>query len=236
MRTPRNREHGVLGLGRIAVGLVLCALTAGCTVTTDGSVVAAPTLGKAPQPLPTRALAGLLLDTTEIDPIMGASLDVVRSRDSMYRNEPLADGCLVWANAQQATYQGSGWTAVRMQQLGDRRDDADHIVYQAVVAFPDGLSAQEFYASQVTEWARCDDRRVDLHDPGDPNSHYWLLSKSTTTDGILTITRSVEEGTGWSCQRALTTQNNVVVDVSACAHDIEDRGAQIAQQIAQKAA
>lgn len=226
-----------MGMRRILAVLALCALTTGCTVTTDGTVVAAPTLGRAPQPLPTRALAGLLLNTSEIGSIMGASLDVAESSDSMYRNEPLADGCLVWAEAQQATYQGSGWTAVRVQQLRDRSDGADHIVYQAVVSFPDGLGADEFYSSQVTEWARCDDRRVDLHDPGDPNAHYWSLSKATNDAGILTITRVQEESArGWSCQRALTAGNNVVVDVSACAYHIDDQGVRIAEQIAQKIA
>ncbi|PJE03530.1 MAG: hypothetical protein CK429_32500 [Mycobacterium sp.] len=41
------------------------------------------------------------------------------------------------AEAQRHTYQDSGWTAVRVQELRDRRDGtANHIVYQSVVAFP----------------------------------------------------------------------------------------------------
>ena len=79
------------------------------------------------------------------------------------------------------------------------------------------------------------DRRVDLHDAGDPNAHYWSLSKATDNDGILTIIRVEEESTrGWSCQRALTAENNVVVDVSACMHHVDDQGIQIARQITQK--
>lgn len=225
------------GLRRISVALALCVLTAGCTVTTGGHVVAAPTLGRAPEPLPAHALEDLLLDTSDIGTIMGARVDVIESGDSMYRNQPLDDGCLVWAEAQQYSYQGSGWTAVRVQQLRDRRDDADHIVYQAVVAFPDAMAASEFYESQVSEWGQCDDQRVDLHDAGDPNAHYWTLSEAADENGILTITREQEESTrGWSCQRALTAENNVVADVSACAYDVDDRGAQIAEQIANKIA
>ncbi|WP_454787481.1 sensor domain-containing protein [Mycolicibacterium lutetiense] len=129
------------------------------------------------------------------------------------------------------------WTAVRSQRLLDRRDDADHIAYQAAVAFPDGLAAHDFYDSQVSEWAKCDDRRVDLHGAGDPQAHYWSLSKATDDGGILTITRMEEESAlGWSCQRALTAGNNVVVDVSACMHHVDDQGIQIARQIAQKIA
>ncbi|MCV7394416.1 sensor domain-containing protein [Mycobacterium paraseoulense] len=215
--------------------LLLSALAAGCTVTTDGRVVAAPTLGHAPPPLPPSELSGLLLDTGDIGTIMDAHMEVVDSGDTMYTNRPLEDGCLVWAEAQEYSYQGSGWTAVRVQQLKDHRDRADHIAYQAVVAFPGALGAHDFYASQVTGWANCDNRRVDLHDPGDPNAHYWSLSKASVADGVLTITRVQEEGSeGWACQRALTTANNVVVDVSACADHVDDRGAQIAKRIAKK--
>ncbi|OBF55452.1 hypothetical protein A5756_12210 [Mycobacterium sp. 852002-53434_SCH5985345] len=215
--------------------LVLSALTAGCTVTTDGRVVAAPTLGHAPQPLPTGALSGLLLDTGDVGSIMDAHMEVVASADTMYTNRPLEDGCLVWAEAQDYSYQGSGWTAVRVQELKDHRDRADHIAYQAVVAFPGAMAAHDFYASQVTGWANCDNRRVDLHDPSDPNPHYWSLTKASVEDGVLAITRVQEEGgEGWACQRALTTANNVVVDVSACADHIGDRGAQIAKRIAKK--
>ncbi|OBH11598.1 hypothetical protein A9X03_26635 [Mycobacterium sp. E1715] len=215
--------------------LALSALTAGCTATVSGTVVAAPTMGHAPQPLPPGALSGLLLSPTEIGSIMAAHMEVVDAGDTMYTNQPLADGCLVWAEAQDYSYQGSGWTAVRMQKLKDRRDNADHVAYQAVVSFPGGLAAHDFYASQVTGWANCDDRRVDLHDPGDPTAHYWTLSKARAEDGVLTITRVQEDGGGvWACQRALTASNNVVIDVSACADNVGDRGAQIAEHIAKK--
>ncbi|GAT00201.1 sensor domain-containing protein [Mycolicibacterium fortuitum] len=220
---------------RKLVVLVLCAATAGCAVTTNGTVVAASTLGQAPPPLRSGALSGLLLSAGEVGSIMGARMSVVEPSDAMYTNEPLADGCLVWAGAERYNYQGSGWISVRDQRLVDRPDDADHIAYQAVVAFPDGLTAHDFYDSQVTGWAKCDDRRVDLHDAGDPNAHYWSLTEATDNDRILTITRAEEESTrGWSCQRALTAENNIVVDVRACMHHVNDQGSQIAWQIAEK--
>ncbi len=104
-----------------------------------------------------------------------------------------------------------------------------------MVAFLDGVTAHDFYDSQVTGWAKCDDRRVDLHDAGDPNAHYWSLTEATDNDRILTITRAEEESTrGWSCQRAPTAENNIVVDVSACMHHVNDQGSQIAWQIAEK--
>jgi hypothetical protein len=236
-----QREHNVsytralrAGMRRAAVILALAALTAGCTVTTGGTVVAAPTLGHAPQPLPSSALPGLLIEASDIGSIMGAGVHIVESSDAMYTNAPLPDGCLVWAEAQQVNYQGSGWTDVQEQKLQDRSDNADDIAYQAVVRYPDGLGAHDFYTSQVTGWAKCDDRRVDLHDPGDPHAHYWSLSKAVDNAGVLTITRDEEENPGWSCQHALTAKNNIVVDVSACAYTVGDRGVQLAKGIAAK--
>lgn len=219
---------------RATAAAALGVLATGCTVTTDGAVVAAATLGQAPLPVPTSQLSDALLSAREAGSIMGATLSLTRSRHSMFDNEPLDDGCLVWADAQRHTYEGSGWTAVRVQELRDRPDDSDHIVYQSVVAFPDAASAQELFADQQGEWARCDDRRVDLHDPDDPDAHYWSLNAAAVEHGVLTITRSAEEFPGWGCQHAMTARNNVVVDVSACAIDVDDRGAELARRIAER--
>lgn len=220
-----------------ATVVMLAAVTvllAGCTAVTGGKVVAAPTLGHAPPPLTGSALPGLLLGAEAVSSILGAAgMRIVDSSDAMYTNSAGPDGCLVWAEAQQVNYQGSGWTDVQLQKLQDRPDNPDHIAYQAVVAFPDGLGAHTFYAGQVTGWSRCDDRRADLHDAGD-RPHYWSLSKATDNNGILTIVRSEEENPGWSCQHALTAKNNIVVDVNACAYNVGDRGVQLAERIAGK--
>lgn len=223
----------VIRMDRVWCALALSVLTAGCTVSTNGTVVAAPTMGHAPRPIPTAALSQLLLSSREAGNVMGASLTVANSSHGLYENEPLEDGCLVWAEAQRHTYEGSGWTAVRVEELRDHPDDADHIVYQSVVSFPDAASAQDVFADQKSEWARCDDRRVALHDPGQPD-HYWSLNTATEDQGVLTITRSEEDLPGWSCQRAMTVRNNVVVDLSACAMNVDDSGAELARRIAGK--
>jgi len=221
-------------VSRSCCAVVACVLTAGCTVSTNGTVVAAPTLGQAPRPVPTAALSSVLLSSREAGSVMGASLSVASSRQGLYENRPLDDGCLVWGQAQRHTYEGSGWTAVRVEELRDRPGDADHIVYQAAVAFPDAASAHDFFAGQESVWSGCDDRRVDLRDPGDPDAHYWSLNTATEQQGVLTITRSQEDNPGWSCQRAMTVTNNVVVDLAACAMDVDDRGVELALLIVDK--
>ena len=216
-----------------ATAVAVCALATGCTATVSGTVTTAPTLGRAPKPLPDSALPGLLLSASDIGSIMGTGMNVVETSDSLYANQPLAGGCLVWSEAQQANYKGSGWTAVHVAHLSDRTDNPDNIVYQAAVTFPDGQRSHDFFNAQANEWARCDDRRVDLHDPWDPNSHYWALSKTNYVDGVLTITRIEEDDPRWACQRGLTVANNVVADVSTCDYsDPNDPAVQIAKKIA----
>lgn len=216
------------------IAVSIAVVTAACTATVSGTVAAAPTLGRAPESLPDSALPGLLLSAADVGSIMGTGMNVVETSDSMYANQPLPGGCLVWAEAQQTNYKGSGWTAVHVQHLSDRTDNPDNIVYQAAVTFPDGQHSHDFPNAQETEWARCDDRRVDLHDPWDPQSHYWALSKAKNVDGVLTITRIEEDDPRWACQRALTVANNVVVDVSTCDYsDPNDPAVQIAKRITQ---
>ncbi|WP_431240919.1 sensor domain-containing protein (plasmid) [Mycolicibacterium aichiense] len=217
-----------------AAATVLSTAVASCSVSTAGHGVGAETLGHAPKPVAAAALSDLLLGISEAGSVMGAKLSVVSSGHELNENKPLDDGCLVWSEAQRRNYDGSDWTAVREVEMRDRPDNSDNIVYEAVVAFTDAAAAHEFYASQKVEWARCDDRRVDLHDAGDPSSHYWTLSRATEDQGVLTLTRSEEEDPGWSCQHAMTVKNNVVVDVSACAMNVADRGAELVQRIAAK--
>jgi serine/threonine-protein kinase len=225
-----GRRATTLRVG-VAAALLVAAV-ASCSVTTAGHGVGAATLGHAPQPVPASALSDLLLGISEAGSVMGARLSVVSSGRELNENKPLDDGCLVWSEAQRHNYEGSGWTAVREVEMRDRPTNSDHIVYEAVVAFADAAAAQDFYSGQKVEWVRCDDRRVDLHDAGDPNSHYWTLSSAREQQGVLTLTRSEEEDPGWACQHAMTVKNNVVVDVSACAMGIADRGAELAQRIA----
>lgn len=216
--------------------LALSALATGCTVSTGGSGVPAATLGHAPEPLPMSALHGLLLDGDDLDTIMGASgLAVVHASDKMYTNHSPDDDCLAdWVNVDEKVYAGTGWTAVQREELQDG-DQYSALVFQSVVSFPDALGAHDAYADQVTLWAQCDNRRInerDLDDPED-SDHYWSLDATRENDGMLTLARVAEGSRGWSCQRALTAANNIVVDVDACARDITDEGVEIAKQIAQ---
>lgn len=71
----------VARMSKTPLGIALCVLAAGCTVTTTGTVVAAPTLGHAPQPVSTAALSTLLLSTHHHPIRRGPPGMVVPARD-----------------------------------------------------------------------------------------------------------------------------------------------------------
>jgi hypothetical protein len=220
--------------------LALSVLTVGCTVTTGGAPVPAKTLGHAPAPLSASALAGLLLSADELDTLMDASsLKLVHTGRKMYTNHTPDDECLVgWINVHKKVYADTGWTAMRRQELHEPGEHYSHVAFQAVVAFPEAIDAHDFYAEQVTSWSECGNRTVNERNLGDPdndNDSYWSLAEANETDGVLTISRVAEGGSGASCQRALTAQNNVVIDIDACAFEgVTNEGAEIAKAIAAK--
>lgn len=223
-----------------ALIVALSALLAGCTATTGGTVVPAPTLGHVPALLGASDLEGLLLDTDALDTVMGAKgLNVIHSGDEMYTNHTPDDECLAtWVNVHHDVYADSHWTGVRRQDVRESADEYDHIVFQSVVSFPEALDAHNQYSSQIPLWARCDNKQLNersVNDPDDPDN-IWTLGASKEQDGVLTMSRVAEGGDGWSCQRALTSANNVVIDIDACTDNVSDQGEQIAKKIAQKIA
>jgi hypothetical protein len=62
----------------------------------------------------------------------------------------------------------------------------------------------------------------------------WTVGPVSNTNGVLSFIQTVA-ATAWTCQRALTAANNVVIDVFACSKDPAASGAvNIAHQIAAK--
>lgn len=67
--------------------------------------------------------------------------------------------------------------------------------------------------------------------------NFWNMAKANEHDGTLTIMRVKDpDADGWPCQRALTTRNNVAIDVTAWAGHASDQGDKIATALAAKVA
>ena len=185
------------------------------------------------------ALDGLLLNPAEVNAALGATgmtLDKTR-KWLVDDSDRIEAACLpVSAIAQDKVYTGSGWTALRIQTVREPVDDYQHLANQAVVAFPTARDAANFFAASQQAWARCAERRYTYNEPGQPPT-VWTVGKVSDADGILTVPKLQEGGDGWSCQRALTTKNNVAVDIMTCSYNQTDTAAvTIARQIAEKVA
>ncbi|WAC92106.1 sensor domain-containing protein [Mycobacterium sp. Aquia_213] len=231
---------------RLAV-FVLTALTTiavGCTSSVAGKAVPADESGAPSRnPVAVSALEGLLLSVDRINAALGAkSMKVWVNAKGLWDWSPgISDkNCLaIDGPAQEKVYAGTGWTAMRGQRIDDSVDGSkkrDHYAIQAVVAFASAHDADAFYDSSVQSWPACSKRRFTDATPGQPET-VWTVAGVTTDNGTLSTSEVQEGGDGWTCQRALTSRNNVVIDVVTCAYSLAGASAtDIASQLAAKVA
>ena len=221
-----------------------CMLIAGCDDVVDGHPVAGEKAGLANQtPIPVSALDGLLLDSSQINTALNAtSMKIWFNAKAMWDwSKNITDtNCLaVDGAAQDKVYSGTGWTSMRGQRLDDSIDDSKkrkHYAIQAVVAFPNALDAANFYNSSVQRWKSCANRRFNDVNPNQRDT-IWTVNDLTNENGLLSTSEVQENGDGWNCQRALTSRNNIVIDIVTCAYsDIGTSAVNIANQIASKIA
>jgi serine/threonine-protein kinase len=136
-----------------------------------------------------------------------------------------------WGPAYEATYNGSGYTAIAAQSVFR---DRTHKVAQAVVAFPDAAAAKAFYDKQISDWNACKSihisfaylgsgTEVDVGVPVVTGDVLALLIVPTTT-GIA----------GQQCERDMTVRANVIVDVRACSPTVGSAGSSMVREIADK--
>jgi hypothetical protein len=171
---------------------------------------------------------------------MGATAKMVPVRDAETLDDSsiIADkACLVADSpVEDSVYANSGYTASRLQILGEQdipHHHLTHIVQQAVVAFPTAALASAFFTASTQSWLGCLNRPYTESDPG--NVATWQVGAVSNSNGMLSSqnTQTVPAD-GWGCERALTVRNNVAVDVDACGRPPGDSGVTIANQIAAK--
>lgn len=115
-----------------------------------------------------------------------------------------------------AAYDGSGYTAVRMQEYHDvPGDQYGYGVTEAVSTFPSGQQAQSFVTTEAGRWAKCKYKPVTLIPNGTDDFVYTVLAPETNA-GVLTVSTLSKDHSGMGCQRALSARRNVVIDVQIC--------------------
>jgi hypothetical protein len=189
-----------------------------------------------PPPVAADALDGLLLSPFEVEIAMSADeLTVSETYTGMFDDSATVPDkdCRFNFPSETSVYNGSGWIAVRRQNL---REPVGHEVWQAVVSFPSANDAARFFsASAQRGWPACSNRQYHYIDPGKPDK-VWTMGPIANISDTLSTTDTLEGTNGWACQRALTVSNNIAIDVEACSANPAGAAVNIAHQIAAKVA
>ena len=213
---------------RLVPVLALCmavtfgVMTTGCTSTVEGAAVKSQ--GSVPAddvpPLEESALDGLLLSNKDLDEIAGVELESFYESDEMNDNADLVSDvdCLGTVYpGEDASYEGSGWTAIRDELLLEAgADDDGHLVEQTVVLFDTAEKAVEFFEVSKDSWRECAQIK-DIEVDGGP----WLPDQvQDVSDRMITIKAEVSGAADGICQRAMGVVSNLIVEGFSC--DVAD--------------
>jgi serine/threonine kinase PknH len=237
---------GFVAVLAVAAGLVatLASHTSAQTraSTTSPAIASVPsTQASGPAPAPTPlvredALPALLLDVASVNAIMGTgdlAVNPTLTTDKLFidtTDKPDCGG--TWANANKGEYTGSAWQAVQTQYLREPARPR-HEVYQSVVSFPTPQTAQDFVAKEAQRWPACSGAALTTTNPTIPAQTWWIASVGKDGD-VVTAVSNREGSSGYTCQHAVTSRNNVVIDVDACGWDVTHQGTTIAQRVAEQ--
>jgi hypothetical protein len=206
---------------------VVLALASACIF------IASCSRGNTP-PVAAGVLDGLLLSPAEINSAMGTTGIRVNGTSTVMFDDSVNipdKNCRFFEPAETSVYGGSGWIAMRSQYL---RGSVE--VRQAVVSFPSANDAARFFSASTQRWPACSNRQFNYIYPGHPDN-VVRVAPIAITNGTLSTTDTLEGGSGWACQRALTVRNNVAIDVKACSVNPAHAAVfNIADQIAAKVA
>lgn len=179
-----------------------------------------------------------MLTVDEIGDIVGArNLEVILETGAMSDNsDSVSDpDCLgTLFGAEEAVYEGTGWTAVRDQVVGDAESDRQHWVEQTVVLFPSERQAREFFDDSAAAWGQCAGFSVSVDDY--ESTYIWHIEDLDTRDDVIAQVTVQEDFDDWQCQHALSVVSNLSVETWACAFGIEDQAVDIAEKMLAKAA
>ncbi len=201
----------------------------------------APSTSTSAVPVAASQLDGLLLDAASVNAAMhanGMTVTGTLQNNAMWSASGTAlsadnTNCLaVGYPAENDVYAGTGWTAVRGQDLRNSGSTFTQLVAQNVVAFPSAKAAAAFYAASSRTWAPCANSRY-TDKPNEGPSADWSVGQMSDQRGWLTISATEDDNPTWTLQRALTVRNNVVIDVKAASYSPSTQlSVGIAEQIA----
>ena len=212
-----------------AVGVVLVLIVSGIGIW----LIVRPKPAPPPDPVPADRLSALLLSSSDINSIMGASTmkagEPIASMDTSEAtlSAPDCQGALY--TSQDPVYAGSGYTGISALVSSEPGDNYDHWANQAVVAFPTMERASAFIESSASRWKECSGKTIEV--TNNSGTVRWTLAQMSGAPPKIRLTDTQEGGDGWGCERVMSLANNVIVDVRACAYHVNDQGSRIAGKI-----
>ncbi|SIH35022.1 transmembrane serine/threonine-protein kinase [Mycobacteroides abscessus subsp. abscessus] len=198
-----------------------------------------PTPTGQPGPVPKSAAGGLLLAPAAINTIMGAT-DMISGTQmdapfSSLRFRPKECGGL-YTPGEDSTYRWGSqhYTALSLQGVHEDTQPRQHLVVQSVATYQDAATAQLFKSTQEAAWTNCANQTITVRFD-DGKSEKAVAGTPGTDQDVLTQTlTNPYAGEGMTCQRAISTKSNVVIDVRACSKNITDQAVQLVRAIAEK--
>ncbi len=214
-----------------ALAALICISIAGCASSIGNAESPTTTKTLIPRPLVERELVGLLLNPDQVNAAMGTTGMAVTGQQSEMSNDSSTMAppeCLAIDGAAEApVYADSGFWAERDQSMNNG-DKFTHYLKQALVLFPTVEKAAEFVDVSAQRWPACHEF---THTQSGTN---WTVGQISNVDDALSVTATEQDAAapGWGCGRALTHQNNIVIDVNTCSADPADSAVRIARQLA----
>lgn len=180
----------------------------------------------------------IMLTVDDISDIVGAGdLKVLLEVGEMSDNaDSVSDPDCLGAifGAEERVYEGTDWTAVRDQVVGDDENNRDHWVEQAVVLYPSERQAREFFEQSAAAWEDCGGFSVAVDDY--ESSYIWHVEDLETRGDVIAQVTVQEDFNDWQCQHALSAVSNLTVETWACAFGIEDQAVDMVEKILENAA
>lgn len=115
-----------------------------------------------------------------------------------------------------STYDGSGFTGLNYQELTGFGSKNSYSVISVASSYDDERAAANMVADTIQKWTDCNRKKVtgDLSGSTETRTVNNVVS---TPDDIYLVNNIAEGG---ACSHAMTSQRNVVIEVSACRSNI----------------
>lgn len=231
--------------------IIAAAVAAACVVAVVLAIVLtkvvpgrnpAKTPAQPSTPVPTLTpghVKSLLLSTDQIAKILGAS-DVTPSQvftTMSGSNTIISDqDCLGTAySAQEAVYDGSGWSAVSDQTFKQPRPDRpDENLFwgdQTAVTFPTDDKARAFVEKSTPKWESCAGKTVTISYTDSDSTSTWTFGDVTRKGDVISQLATQEGARGWACEHTLSAFSNAVFEAIVCGDPIGDEATRVVEQM-----